>query len=166
MTTNDNTPLPYRAKLAEALRVASEHRTGGRAPSSDELEELVEAGRWALHAIPGSLDFIDFTLQHPINQVYFRAGLLACREYMARFIEQGGDASTAGSVRANWWPRLGTDPGAPRLFEFDEVAEEIEHDGRAEWRSKDIAVNVEALPIAYQFLLPVSAPPASEDLET
>ncbi len=34
---------------------------------------------------------------NPISNVYFRAGLLACREYMARFVEQGGDTATAQS---------------------------------------------------------------------
>lgn len=62
--------------------------------------------------------------QNPVTQVYFRAGLLACREYMARFVEQGGDATTAASIRANWWPSLGADPGPPRLFDFAELCEE------------------------------------------
>lgn len=151
---SDDTPLPNRGALAGALESAQRHLSGGQPVTGDELAELIEAGRWALNAIPSTLDFLEFTLRHPINQVYFRAGLLACREYMARFVEQGGDASTAASIRANWWPKLGTDPGAPRLFDFDEVAEEIEVEGRVAWRSKDIPMNVEALPIAYQFSIP------------
>lgn len=33
------------------------------------------------------------------------------REMLARFVEQGGDAVTAESIRANWIPTWGTDPG-------------------------------------------------------
>ena len=42
---------------------------------------------------------------------FFRAGAQAAREMMARFVEQGGDATTAGSIRANWNPSWGDDPG-------------------------------------------------------
>lgn len=42
----------------------------------------------------------------------FRDGAAACREMMARFVEQSGDATTAASIRANWNPAWGTDPGA------------------------------------------------------
>lgn len=41
----------------------------------------------------------------------FKDGAQACREMMARFVEQGGDAETAASIRANWNPAWGTDPG-------------------------------------------------------
>lgn len=96
--------------------------------------------------------------QNPLTQVYFRAGLLACREYMARFVEQGGDATTAASIRANWWPSLGDDPGAPRLFNFDELCEESDgSDGKPEFKTLPISPSVEALAPAYQFLLPASA---------
>lgn len=101
--------------------------------------------------------------RNPVNQVYFRAGLLACREYMARFVEQGGDKTTAQSIRANWWPELGPDPGPPRLFDFAEICDEIEGpDGKVSWKSKDVSPSIEALPRAYQFLLPpvVSGDPA------
>lgn len=43
----------------------------------------------------------------------FVAGAQACREMMARFVEQGGDATTAMSIRANWNPKWGADPGKP-----------------------------------------------------
>lgn len=33
------------------------------------------------------------------------------REMLARFVEQGGDATTAQSIRANWHPGWGKDPG-------------------------------------------------------
>jgi hypothetical protein len=91
--------------------------------------------------------------QNPLSQVSFRAGLLACREYMARFVEQGGDATTAQSIRANWWPVLGDDPGAPRLFDFNELVEETDGpDGKGAWESKPISPSVEALPRAFQFI--------------
>jgi len=41
----------------------------------------------------------------------FIAGLRAMREMLARFVEQGGDATTAASLRANWNPSWGNDPG-------------------------------------------------------
>jgi len=43
-----------------------------------------------------------------------RTGAAACREMMARFVEQGGDAATAASIRANWNPEWGTDPAAEK----------------------------------------------------
>lgn len=157
---NKYDPLPDRAKLENALEAATFAKNNAGRLSPEELDEIVEAAQWALQAIPEGLDFTDLTTQNPLNQVYFRAGLLACREYMARFVEQGGDASTAASIRANWWPGLGDDPGAPRLFNFDEVADEHEHpDGKVSWSAKEISPSVEALPRAYQFLLPVAGDP-------
>lgn len=41
----------------------------------------------------------------------FRQGAQECREMLARFVEQGGDAITAASIRANWSPSWGPDPG-------------------------------------------------------
>lgn len=41
----------------------------------------------------------------------FRDGAQACREMLARFVEQGGDLSTANSIRQNWNPEWGADPG-------------------------------------------------------
>lgn len=96
--------------------------------------------------------------QNPLTKVYFRAGLLVCREYMARFVEQGGDATTAASIRANWWPSLGADPGPPRLFDFAELCEESDGpDGKPIFKTLTISPSVEALPIAYQFLLPLAS---------
>ncbi len=43
----------------------------------------------------------------------FVNGAQACREMLARFVEQGGDAITAASIRANWHPGWGPDPGRP-----------------------------------------------------
>lgn len=142
-------PLPDRKALEAALKAADFAEANCGRLSKEELAEIVEAAKWSLHAIPDDMDFLEITSRHPINQVYFRAGLLACREYMARFVEQGGDAVTAASIRANWWPRLGADPGAPRLFNFDELADEGA-DGTI--KCKDIDPSVEALPRAHQFL--------------
>ena len=41
----------------------------------------------------------------------FAAGASAAREMLARFVEQGGDSTTAASIRANWHPAWGRDPG-------------------------------------------------------
>lgn len=105
-------------------------------------EDLVELDRM----VP---DLDGVMSQNPVSQVYFRAGLLACREYMARFVEQGGDAVTAASIRANWWPSLGDDPGAPRQLRFDECAVERE-DGTVD--VVDTPPSIEALARAYAFL--------------
>jgi hypothetical protein len=49
----------------------------------------------------------------------FRKGAQMTREMMARFVEQGGDHVTAGSIRANWNPAWGEDPGRPNGVEYD-----------------------------------------------
>lgn len=140
-------PMPVREKVQAALAAEDDNRT------TDDWNEIDEAARWALHVLPQGLDFSEMCLRNPINQVYFRAGLLACREYMARFVEQGGNPEIAQSIRANWWPNLGPDPGPPRLFDFAEIAEEHEGpNGEYSVTSKDISPSVEALPRAYAFL--------------
>ena len=45
----------------------------------------------------------------------FVAGAQACREMLARFVEQSGDPVTAASIRANWHPGWGKDPGRPEV---------------------------------------------------
>jgi hypothetical protein len=55
----------------------------------------------------------------------FLWGARACREMMARFVEQGGNTATAASIRANWHPAWGTDPGT-----VDDVAELPEIDAK------------------------------------
>ena len=47
----------------------------------------------------------------------FTSGLQAMREMLARFVEQGGDVNIAASIRSNWNPSWGPDPGRP-----DEIA--------------------------------------------
>lgn len=41
----------------------------------------------------------------------FTEGARACREMLARFVEQGGHPGIAMSIRANWHPGWGVDPG-------------------------------------------------------
>jgi hypothetical protein len=43
----------------------------------------------------------------------FVSGLQAMREMLARFVENAGDSVTAMSIRANWNPSWGADPGQP-----------------------------------------------------
>ena len=90
--------------------------------------------------------------QNPVSQVMFRAGLLAARESLARFVEQGGNAEIAASIRANWWPTLCPDPGRPRRHSWDEVAEGGEE---GPWKAKPLTPEQEALPQALIFLLQV-----------
>lgn len=49
----------------------------------------------------------------------FRVGVQMCREMMARFVEHGGDPTTAQSIRANWNPAWGDDPGKPSDKDYD-----------------------------------------------
>lgn len=92
------------------------------------------------------------SLNHPATQVFFRAGLLACREYMARFVEHESP-TIAASIRANWWPSLGPDFGPPRLNTWDELT--VGEYGEEGFRAKtadEISPTQEALPLALQFL--------------
>lgn len=47
----------------------------------------------------------------------FREGAQHMREMLARFVEQGGDAVTANSLRLNWNPTWGEDPGPPQAHD-------------------------------------------------
>lgn len=49
----------------------------------------------------------------------FVEGAQAMREMLARFVEQGGDAATANSIRLNWHPGWGKDPGRPNEVQPD-----------------------------------------------
>jgi hypothetical protein len=92
-------------------------------------------------------------LLHPPRQVWFRAGLLACREYMARFVA-AESPTIAESIRANWWPDLGQDFGAPRKILWEELT--VGEFGTPEFRAKtadEVSPTQEALPIAFQFLI-------------
>lgn len=151
-TFNDHLPQPMRhepigTNLFTATQATKmvEHMLEGLPPvfGADDMAELERM-------VPD----LDAVLTHnPLHQVYFRAGLLACREYMARFVEQGGNAQVAASIRANWWPGLGVDPGAPRQLALQELVDEVEDaDGKTSFPSKPIDPSVEALPVAYFFL--------------
>lgn len=143
----EDVPMPDAGKVRAALVANGDDRT------TDDWNEIDEAARWALHNLPAGMNFVDLCTRHPLNQVYFRAGLLASREYMACFVEQGGHPEIAQSIRSNWWPQLGDDPGAPRLLDFAELCDEIEGpNGKPQWKSKDIPISVEALPRAFGFL--------------
>lgn len=109
--------------------------------------ELVD-GHIADDKTPRAVHEEQAKLQNEVHRVWFRAGLLACREYMARFVAVESP-TIAASIRANWWPDLGEDPGGPRRLHWDEVA-----DGGEEgpWTAKNPGASVEALPVALQFL--------------
>lgn len=49
----------------------------------------------------------------------FVDGLQAMREMLARFVEQGGDHVIANSIRLNWNPQWGKDPGRPGTIMTD-----------------------------------------------
>jgi hypothetical protein len=57
-------------------------------------------------------------------RVAFLKGLETCREMMARFVEQGGDARTALSIRANWNPIWGQDPGVMDPDAYQQIQEQ------------------------------------------
>ena len=97
-------------------------------------------------------DELQMSLANPAHQVYFRAGLIACREYMARFVEAESQ-TIAASIRANWWPALGPDMGPPRLMLWGELTEgEYGEPGFRCKEPAEISPTLEALPIALGFL--------------
>ena len=49
----------------------------------------------------------------------FVDGLQAMREMLARFVEQGGYHVIANSIRLNWNPQWGKDPGRPDTIMTD-----------------------------------------------
>ena len=51
----------------------------------------------------------------------FTLGLQYCREMMARFVEQGGDQAMAKSIRANWNPAFGDDPGKIPDEQYEQI---------------------------------------------
>lgn len=98
---------------------------------------------------------------NPIHQVFFRAGLIACREYMARFVE-AESPSIAASIRANWWPSLGKDFGPPRLLKWEELTEgEFGEESFRVLTKDEISPTLEALPVALGFLEERCAPTVS-----
>ncbi len=112
-----------------------------------------------LEGTPRELELLEIfeheqeALKHPVHQVYFRAGLIACREYMARFVECENPV-IAQSIRANWWPDLGDDLGAPRQIDWAELTEgEYGEPGFRCKGADEVSPTLEALPIALAFLM-------------
>lgn len=95
-------------------------------------------------------DELQEAMLNPATQVMFRAGLIACREYMASFVESENPA-IAQSIRLNWWPSLGADPGPPRRLKWSEVYEGEFPDGRCKTK-EEVSPSVEALVQAAIFL--------------
>jgi len=56
-------------------------------------------------------DGLDGYVTNEVAEERFIAGAQAMREMLARFVEQGGDRTTANSIRLNWHPDWGDDPG-------------------------------------------------------
>lgn len=128
----------YRSALLKAVDSAQDV---ARAP---EGEELTDAQKHILAE--------QESLIHPATQVFFRAGLIACREYMARFVSHESP-TIAASIRANWWPSLGQDFGAPRKLEWSEMTEgEYGEEGFRDKTAEEVSPTQEALPIALGFL--------------
>lgn len=61
----------------------------------------------------GDVDYNEGYVTEDRAEELFIEGLQAMREMIARFVEQGGDAVTANSIRQNWNPSWGKDPGQP-----------------------------------------------------
>lgn len=123
--------------------------------SDERFDDLIDAAqrKYAAGEVPTKDEanaYIAQSLFNPTNQVYFRAGLIACREYMARFVE-AQSPEIAASIRANWWPKLGADFGPPRQMAWGELVE-------GEWvegepvKMREVSPTLEALPIALQFV--------------
>lgn len=63
------------------------------------------------HEAYGDNDDMDGWVTDERAEELFIAGAQACREMMARFVEHGGNPTIAQSIRANWHPGWGKDPG-------------------------------------------------------
>lgn len=124
----------------------------------EKLNELIEANP---HAVAQFI-LVQEGMRNAATVVRGRAGFLLCREYMARFVEQGGDTVTAASIRANWIPAWGDDPGPPRRFQFDELVESGE-DGGPPWVSKPIGPNLEAMCEAAVIMFSLGMTPTGEE---
>jgi hypothetical protein len=96
----------YRAEEESATEVYHRAYQDGRRKAGGE--DLVQANEradkaWAECATLKALRKFD-------EQRGFRKGAAACRETIARFVEQGGDATMAASIRLNWNPDWGPEP--------------------------------------------------------
>lgn len=123
-------------------------------------EEVVPAGRgkpkgdgWvALYAMAQPPEADEPEHLNPVSQVWFRAGLLACREYMASTVAIESP-TVAASIRATWWPTLGPDLGPPRQLRWSELTEGEYGEGSFRVKTKEeVSPTLEALPVALTFL--------------
>jgi hypothetical protein len=160
-TTRDAFNAAANALESEYLAVANGEKKQGQmnlATLVRAVQVLRSAALLSAHSVPApeipeEVIREQEGLNHPATQVFFRAGLLACREYMARFVEHESP-TIAASIRANWWPTLGQDFGAPRKLEWSELTEgEYGEEGFRAKTADEISPTQEALPIALQFLL-------------
>lgn len=94
---------------------------------------------------------------NPVSQVAFRGGFIFCREIMARFVEQGGDKATAQSIRANWIPAFGPDPGGPRKYDFAEIAQADDMEA-GPWKSKKPDASVDGAVYALTVMAALKIP--------
>jgi hypothetical protein len=70
----------------------------------------------------GCDDGLDGYVTEERAEELFTAGLQAMREMLARFVEQGGgelEKKIAQSMRLNWNPSWGKDPGRPQEIAKD-----------------------------------------------
>jgi hypothetical protein len=78
-------------------------------------QSLVHGDTW----VRPEKEFLDgrFERVDPLDvfALMFESGAQAAREMIARFVEQGGDHTTANSIRLNWNPSWGPDPGMPEF---------------------------------------------------
>ena len=99
----------YRENEETALQAFnSGYRRGLTDGGSADIAKLSEK----LNAKAGELSLAK-TLSKFRFQWGFREGAAACREMIARFVEQGGHHDIATSIRANWHPGWGDNPPAP-----------------------------------------------------
>jgi hypothetical protein len=63
----NNPPIPKRSALTEALKNADFAANNAGTISKEDMAEIAEAAKWALHAIPDELDFIDDATPSPIG---------------------------------------------------------------------------------------------------
>lgn len=76
-------------------------------------------GRIMSHEVYGDNDDHEGWITEERAAEMFAEGAQACREMMARFVEQGGDDAIAESIRAHWHPGWGKDPGRPEEVATD-----------------------------------------------
>jgi hypothetical protein len=129
MTETKPEPNPEWEALADAAHAAIRAEVG----ESNPFDTLAMLERWKADAEPafegGKISFSRALLDSATDGLraaleiarteYLNGktahlrGLQDMREMLARFVEQAGDATTAASLRANWNPEWGDDPGQP-----------------------------------------------------